>query len=309
MKHPPPNIPALAYTWKDMFLEQPGLGHMKEIVRHLLREAASCGRTALLPVLSSNHLHFPGPRRVLNWSDYFDWSDYPAFDPAVRSRRELGALLDGFPSVQILSAKDPALTPGSHSAALLVRHFPDSDIFSHLPRLPSSPALDRFDEPVFSDHFPAGIHEAAQAIAAEFSSLRGVLHLRRGDLAGADTSVEAVCRHLSSRDVQPGEPIFVMTNERDPGYLNALRARFPGIVYEAESRVLQRLLRDTGGDNYLSFRICKCLQSKYDFKKLGTLRFMSRAPAASRRNRLLARLGEFNRRVTPSWLQKHQSSS
>lgn len=297
--------PALTYTWTDMFIEQPGLGHMKEIVRTLLMEAESCGRVALLPALRSNPLHFPGPRRGLRWSDYFDWSEFPISDPRTASRRDLSRLVRQVSSLRLLSHQD-AQVPATDPVELVVRHFPDSNIFNHTTQL-SQTRTTRYEEPGFSERFPAAVRTAASAVADELHPLAGVLHLRRGDLAGPSTSIESVRAHLLSRDVKSSDRVFVMTNERDPAYLRDLRSHFPGIVYEHECLSIQRALNASASDNYLAFRIGKCLQKHHDRKGLGTLRFMAEhilAPPSRNWTVLRVQLLRKLCSVTPEWLAR-----
>jgi hypothetical protein len=263
----------LTYCWPRMFTEQPGLGHMKEIARTLMIEAAMLNRTAALPPLRSNPIHNPDKPGLLNWADYYDWSKLNCHDFRWRNKRELGAYLRNHRSVQIIT-ENHIDTPVKADASLVIRQFSDPNIFGQWLPVPKINTIDPLlDEPAFSDLYPASIHQAAAQVVAEIGVPSGVVHIRRGDLAGPETEPGAVIEYLHAKGACKKSRIFGITNERSPNYFSCLRQEFPGMVFEHEVDWIQRILLQSK-DNYIVFRIGKCLQKKYDGLALGTLRFM-----------------------------------
>lgn len=302
--------PLLVYCWPEMFLEQPGLGHMKEIARTLLIEASLSGRTALLPPLLANPQHNPALKGSLRWGDYFDWSELPVRDPRWMSRAGLGAFLRQH-SHRLLLAGEP-IHP-SATEPLLVRFFPDSNIFSHWQELGNSHPPAELREPAFSNHYPNTIRRAAENVIAEIGPVKGVVHIRRGDLAGPETEPAAVSDYLRQKGALSDDRIFVLTNERDLAYLEKIRGDFHHLVFEHEVPCLQKILQRSG-DNYLIFRIGKCIQANHDALALGTLRFMrrhSRPPDVNWLRRSIRKVLQTTRppwTVTLEWLNMHHST-
>ena len=304
----------LAYCWPQMFTEQPGLGHMKEIARTLMIEAAMLNRTAALPPLRSNPIHNPDKPGLLNWADYFDWSKLNCHDFRWRNKRELGAYLRNHRSVQIITEKHID-TPVKADASLVIRQFDDPSIFGQwLPVQKVKTTDPMLDEPVFSDLYPESIHQAAAQVVAEIGVPAGVLHIRRGDLAGPETEPGAVIEYLHARGACKKSLIFGITNERNQDYFTSLRQEFPCMVFEHEVGCIQRILLQSK-DNYIVFRIGKCLQKKYDGLALGTLRFMKatmekNAPSPGERivSGIIRRI-TLQEIVTTGWLKKQIKGS
>lgn len=306
---PSPAAPRLLYCWPEMFNEQPGLGHMKEIARTLLIEASSSGRVAILPPLKSNPRHNPHAKGNLNWNDYFDWSALPVENPGWTNRSALGAFLRQHPHL-LLSAGEPIPPNSTGAGSLLVRFFADPNIFDHQIESAEIPVPPALQEPAFSNHYPDAVIKTAAQVLSETGPLRGVLHIRRGDLAGPDTAPAAVLAYLRGKGARADTRIFVLTNERNPDYLATIRREFPLIVFEHEVSCLQKLLR-TSGDNYLIFRIGKYIQANHDTLGLGTLRFMRNAepPANGWLRRSIHRIRQTARStqtVTLDWLEQQQ---
>lgn len=285
----------LAYCWPDMLRQQPGLGHMKEIARVLLIEASLAKRTAVLPPLLSNPFHNLGRTGPLRWSDFFDWSafnhlaaDWRRPDDLARfCRRQRSCLVATAASVETIAAAD---------ADLVVRFFPNADIFGQWISALDARSPAALLEPAFSRCFPASIRAEAERVVAEIGAPSGVLQVRRADLACPDSDVPAVARLLHAKHARPDDRILILTDDRDPTFGPRLRGQFPRAVIEHEIGHLQQL-RNGGMDNYGIFRIGRCVQADFDRLGLGLLRVVppggpsrQRAPWSRRAVRAASRL-------------------
>ncbi len=260
----------LAYCWPDMFLRQPGLGHMKEIARILFVEAALTARTPVLPPLYSNPFHNRGRTGLLRWADYFDWSAFEFATADWRHSEDLAAFCRLHRTATIETAA-PTRAVADADTEIVVRCFPSADIFGQWIADFTIRAPARFLEPVFSRHFPAAIAAHATAVVAEIGEPNGVLHVRRGDLACPESDSAAVVALLRARNVPPDERVFILTDERNPDFGSSIRAHYPRVITEHDVAHLARL-RGEGVDNYGIFRIARCVQARHDRLGLGTLR-------------------------------------
>jgi len=260
----------LAYCWSDMFLRQPGLGHMKEIARILFIEAALTGRTPVLPPLYSNPFHNRGRSGPLRWADYYDWS---AFEFAAADWRHPGdiAAFCRLHRTATIETAAPTQAVADADAEIVVRCFPNADIFGQWIADLAARVPARFLEPSFSSRFPAAIAAHAAAVVAEIGEPNAVLHVRRGDLACPESDSAAVVALLRDRHVPPDERVFILTDERDPAFGSRIRAHYPRVVTEHDVAHLARLRRE-GIDNYGVFRVGRCVQARHDRLGLDTLR-------------------------------------
>jgi hypothetical protein len=294
-----------------MFEEQPGLGHMKEIARTLIAEAHLSRRVAVLPPLSSNPTHNPRRAGLLNWSDYFDWAALPVIDARWKNLGDFGRFLRQSSPVHVVDHEKKLFSAGGDEG-FLIRFFPGPNIFGEWIGRKDTIIPDMLREPLFSDQFPLRIQEQAAEVVAEIGVPVGVIHIRRGDLAGPETEPDAVINYLYSKGAKKSSRLFALTNETAPGYAAQLRSEFPLIVIEHEVACLQRIQKDDP-DNYRIFRIGKCLQARHDSLKLGTLRYMRAVTpqphsfsVCTRIQNLLAKNSPFLRRhITINWLRKH----
>ena len=263
----------LAYAWPEMLSSPPGLGHMKEIVRTLLKESERTSRIAILPPLLSNRLHNPRASRRLNWSDYYDFSNFPVLDEAWHSRRSIRRTLRTISKATFVDGKQPFSEVQQHYPCI-VRCFDNPDIFGDGLDERNFRVSEHLTEPAFSAHFPQSILEHRQAVVTEIGQPRGVLHIRRGDSISPITSVDAITAYLADRGVRTNDRVFIMSNERSPDYAKRIQSIYPNVVFEHEVNVLQELMRSRN-DNYLVFRVCQALQSKYDSLNLGSRRSLA----------------------------------
>lgn len=306
---PVSNQSLLVYCWPEMFLQQPGLGHMKEVARTLLIEAGLSGRTALLPPLLSNPLHNPALKGPLNWADYFDWSALPARDPRWTSRAGFGAFLRQNPHHLLPAGESIARVA---TEPLVVRFFPDPNIFNHWLESDESHTPAALREPAFSNHYPDTIRITAAKVIAETGPVKGVVHIRRGDLSGPETEPAAVVAYLRQKGARADTRIFALTNERNPDYLAAIRRELPLVVFEHEAPSLKKILLESR-DNYLVFRIGKCIQANHDTLGLDTLRFMRNTAGPADKNwfrrgiRKIRRTAGLGQTVTLDWLNRQHS--
>jgi glycosyltransferase involved in cell wall biosynthesis len=299
---------ALLYCWPQMFVhDPPGLGHMKEIARTLLREATRAGRVALLPPLRSNRFHNLGRTGFLRWADYYDWSSLPVHEPVWQRRDDLLRLTRGHASCALLG---PGSAADLHNADadLVVRLFPNPDIFGAWLGESGASEDTRLGEPSFSNFFPTAIAAHAAAAIRETGAPDGVLHVRRGDLACPASEPAAVVAYLSAHGATPAHRIVILTDERSPEFGPAIRRTFPSVIVEHEIAYL-RGIRRRGVDNYAVFRICKCIQSRHDRLGLGSLRVVPPGGGSFPRPAFPTRAADWLRRkfvsaelVTPEWL-------
>jgi hypothetical protein len=310
MLNPPsPGRNYLAYLWPTVLIEQPGLGHMKEVVRTLTRESHRCGRTALIPPLLANPQHNPIGLRSLQWSTYFDWSGLPIHDPQWGRRNDILSVLGGLGTVRILRSGEPAQLDDLKELAV-VRVFPDCNIFGEWFATDDLADPEALREPAFSGHFPSSVEYHAKQVLKEVGVPQGVLHIRRGDLSCEENEPRAVIRYMAEKGVSAQTPVFILTNEGDPGYRNAIRAAFPNVVFEQEVSYLRRLEAESR-DNYLIYRIGGCIQFRQDTLSLGSMRFMRQvhrqptSPVLGKVRGLFKRFAPERRLMTHEWLLSH----
>ena len=283
-----------------MFMEQPGLGHMKEVARTLILEATLSDRIALLPPLIANHEHNQNHHGILNWSNYYDWSKLPVNDPKLLNRGELKNLINEFLNKKLLlGGTDPDLKLFEED--LIVRFFQHPSIFGEWFRCENFLEPDHLKEPTFSDMYPYNISKSASEVVSEIGIPKGVIHIRRGDLACPKTDPPSVIAYLLTKGVLTNDKIFVLTNESSLNYRDSIRNHFPSIVFEQDVKSLQY------ADNYKIFRIGKFLQSRFDDLELGTLRFMKESYQHHKFNiitRISQKISSATHQVSGNWIDK-----
>lgn len=272
-----------------MFIEQPGLGHMKEIARTLAIESFLSGRVGILPPLLPNNLHNPELRQTLLWSTYYDWNSLPLIDLEIKARHQLQNLIRSCSSIAMIDNQCEA--PSDLHFKIIIKHFSCPSIFGEWIRLKDERVPVNLREPHFSESWTKGVIDHVHSVIAEVGEPAGVIHIRRGDLASIETAPQAVIEYLHHKGVTRHHKIYVITNEKEAEYFYQLKKEFPCMVFEGEVHYLKRLAMRRP-DNYLIFCIGKLLQSRYDGLGLGTLRYMrSTSPGNSIQNApLLKRL-------------------
>lgn len=272
----------IMYLWPNMYFEQPGLGHMKEIARTLITESYAYRRIAILPPLIPNKMHNPKYKVPLRWFEYFDWSDFDTRDLELDNKIKLLEFIKSFDNVRILiDDNEPNIS--FYKDELIIRLFKTQNIWGEWIKNREE-INSKLLEPTFSENYPKKIWDQATSIIQEFGSFRGVMHIRRGDLAGKETDPEQIFKYLESKNAEKNDCIFVLTNENDSNYYQILKSNYPRMIFEKDIKELKLI------DNYKIFRICKCIQSRTDMLNLGTLRFMKTVTQVSIYRRILTRI-------------------
>lgn len=274
-------IKYILYVWPNMFFEQPGLGHMKEIARTLIIESAISNRVAILPPLIPNKTHNSNCKKPLRWFDYFDWSHLNVVDFRLDSKKKFYSFIKNINNVKLLF-EDNVSNISLFEEELIIRYFNNPNIWGDW--IKNKENFDnRLLEPSFSDNYPKEIWDQASKIINEIGSLNGVIHIRRGDLSCKETEPEEIIKYLKNKGVSLNDKIFILTNESNLKYYKHLKRIFPNLVFEKDVKTLKIK------DNYRIFRIGKCIQYRADFLKLGTLRYMKSISYDSLYKKIIAR--------------------
>ena len=247
--------------WLEHESERPwphGMDHALQDLDVLLREARAAGRRALLPALDLDRMHNFGKWYDWQWDWYFNLGASRLIDPAGDAR-PLPIARDPPPA----GARTLIVGPGESIPALargyprLVRRYATSAI-DPPPGLPAVHEL-RLDL-VHSKP----IRDLARETVAEIARLDGgrfvALHVRRGDRLWQYPQALTAPEHLGDclrARIPDRSVVFVMSDERDPGFWEPLRRRYRLVRY-ADIPRLAALVSGVGDrrpDNYLLYEV------------------------------------------------------
>ena len=236
-----------------------GMNHWLSNLECLLGEAHATGRLAVLPELRLAARHNLGVDGRWRWETYFDLgrsrlagsgAEHPL---PLADRPPPGAgpfVLDGRQRIPPAAA-DRVLVERRLTSYLYRRQVPAA----------GHPALRLRMAP--SARVLALARPAIDALAARAEQYAAV-HIRRGDrLKGLAvrrlTSPRGVRRCLERNGVAPGATVFFLSDECDPAYWEALRARYDLVRY-TDFPQLAALVHTADGarpDNYLLYEVEK----------------------------------------------------
>jgi hypothetical protein len=204
---PPPR--RLLYLWPDIFYQTSGLGHMKEIVRTLFTEAHSYGREAIIPPLFSHPEHNCGRRERLDWTNYYDWADIAHTELPSETPYTLGRFLKQT-EFEVWDETMLLRTPSQSYKAVLVRTFPDSQIFGDWISPEIRDSQPTFAHDPFVARYPSRVRDLAKKALVQIGQCDGALHVRRADLVGPEVEPDRVAAHLKSCGVPVGAGFLLL---------------------------------------------------------------------------------------------------
>lgn len=238
----------------------PGLGHQMCNLLCLFEEAKHLGRIAILPTLYISPNHNNGRFGRSRFEKYLDFSgllpevEVLSSEAAEHMKFVSRTTVDSARSTESLAGEEPQL---------LIRGFPDWNWFSIESQLPVAlgepdGTSRRWQKTFAYDRLRpsrrvSGIADEVKARLGKFAAL----HLRRGDRArdpewDAATRPEAILERLR-RWIPPGTPLYVLTNERAPGFFDEIRKEYP-VATHAHFPKLRALIEEEH-DNYMLFSV------------------------------------------------------
>lgn len=253
--------------WFSVEVEaRPGINHLRFALELLVREAVALGRTPVAFKPRFDPRHNLGVDLDVDWDRYIDLA-----------RVELHPPGDGEPLlVRMLPAAALAATAAQSAAWFDRRH------------VVTTAENRRWDLVVRCNRTGLqvpGVHDATpglpgwrvrfqpsarvRALAQQVADTLGdyaAMHVRRDDMLALteqyphldeDTRPEAILRTLAPH-LPPGSRLYVMTNERQPGFFEPLR-RVYDLRQCADFPALRALVEGAGTDNFLLFEVEKLL--------------------------------------------------
>ena len=237
-----------------------GMNHWLSNLECLVREAHATGRLAVLPALDLSPRHNFGVEREWRWETYVDLGKSRVVDAGGRERplplasRAPDAVP---PAPKLTLAPGEPMPPGAADHRLVVRRIEHSLYRMDVPGAVPSPVDVRLR--------PAPrVRELARPMIEELLG-RGegrftAVHARRSDRGRRRYTVPARIRaHLEARGVAGGSTVFLLSDERAPGFWEALKEHYDLVRYTDCPR-LAGLVSGAGGrlpDNYLLYEVEK----------------------------------------------------
>lgn len=245
---------------------RPGINHLRFALELLVREAVALGRTPVAFKPRFDPRHNLGVDLDVDWDRYIDLERVELLPPG-----------GGEPFVVRLLPSTALAGAAGHSAAWYDRR-----------HVVTSDENRRWDLVVRCNRTGLqvpGVHDATpglpgwrvrfapspqvRALAQQVADSLGdyaAMHVRRDDMLAMtdqyphldeDTRPEAILRTLAPHLV-PGSRLYVMTNERQPGFFEPLR-RVYDLRQCADFPALRTLVEGPGTDNFLLFEVEKLL--------------------------------------------------
>ena len=256
------NVTALRYLRYDPSGPFPaGMNHQLSNLECLMREAHATGRLAVLPPLNLMAECNFGVPRAWSWDSYFDLRGSRLVDDAGAPHRlpVADSLPDaGVPTLTL--APGERMPPAAHAYALVVRRI-GQGLFRR-----DVPAEDR---PRIGVRIrgSARVRGLARAVVDDLTARGGgrfvAVHVRRGDRLGTYprrlTEPERIRQHLRNHGVPDGAVVFVLSDERDPDFWEALERHYEVVRHTNYPRLVA-LVSGAGGrlpDNYLLYEVEK----------------------------------------------------
>ena len=257
-----------------------GMNHWLTNLECLMREAYATSRLAVLPALDLSPRHNFGVDREWRWESYVDLGESRLVD--ADGREHPLPLASRPPDVAL-----PALTlnpgermpPGAQVRRLVVRRIEHSLYRADVPEADRPPVDVRFR--------PAPrVRELArpmiEALTARGEGRFTAVHVRRGDRGWKRFTVPACIQaHLKGRGVADRSVVFILSDERAPGFWEPLKEHYDLVRYTDCPR-LAGLVSGADGrrpDNYLLYEVEK------EIMRSAALRIESLLRAAARRMR------------------------
>ena len=261
----PPLTAALATRHEAGYLryepaqpEAGGMSHWLSNLQCLVAEALDTGRLAVLPPLGLSRRHNFGVGHDWRWETYFDLRAGRMLDADCDVARPLplAGRVPAHPATTLSVASGAPIPAAAAACEMVVRrvgplyreHVPPAARSGAVLWLPPS----------------ATVLALARPVVERLSSLAGgyaAVHVRRGDRVRwrrrwrAGTSAEGIRRKLRRHGVAPDDAVFLLSDERDPGFFSALNrsvrlfryADFPHLAAVVDGVGPQR------PDNYLLY--------------------------------------------------------
>ena len=238
-----------------------GLNHQRRNLECLLAEAHTTGRLAVAPPPRLSAAHNFGVARAWRWETYFDLEASALVD-AVDGELPLPLARGPVPATPALTVGPGERLPAAPDAALAVRRVRRPVWSRDVPRIARAGVS-------FAMRPSARVRQLAApvlaALRARWPEGFVAVHVRRGDrLFGPIrwfTRPPGVRRRLRALGVRDGSPLFLLTDERDPGFRRALVRDFE-VAASADFPALAALVDPGAGglpDNYLLYEVEKAV--------------------------------------------------
>ena len=204
-----------------------GLGHAMTNLKCLMMEAVALGRLGIVPPLNLSRGHNAGTNLAWRWEKYFDLPAGRLVDLESGSSQAIPVATHppaSFGTSLTVSLRR-RVPRRAESVELIIRRVhpfhPNSVPFSIRPRtvrlwLPPSAAAAELAGPVI---------ERLRSLPHGYVAV----HVRRGDRLLHDrrwadaTTPERVCAKLRDHGIGRDTPVYILSNERDPAFWEALR--------------------------------------------------------------------------------------
>ena len=256
-----------------------GMNNQLNNLQWLLREAFLCGRLAVLPALRLLPYHnFDGLDGCGQWDTYFDLEASRLVDHAgglhpLPIARELPRR----PLRTLTLARRSRMPAHAREFELVIRPVRDFVVLRDLPyarwRRVFGDVVAGTTRIGFAMQPSSRVRELAEpvtrAIVSEHGSYAAV-HVRRRDLTrtwpvlGRRTEPGSVRARLRRLGIRDGDPVFFLSNERDPEYWRSL-GRFYNVIRHTDFPDLAALVDGEGSmavDNYLLYEVEKAIMRR-----------------------------------------------
>ena len=237
-----------------------GMNHWLSNLKCLMREAYATGRLAVLPALDLLATYNFGVDREWRWESYVDLGESRLVDAdgrehplPVASRPPDGAL----PTPTLTLNPGERMPPGAEVHRLVVRRIENALYRKDVPAADWPPVDVRFR--------PAPrVRELArpmiEALTARGEGRFTAVHVRRGNRGRNRFTVPARIRaHLEARGVADRSVVFILSDERAPGFWEPLKEHYDLVRYTDCPR-LAGLVSGAHGrhpDNFLLYEVEK----------------------------------------------------